>query len=63
MGFSFSHILLVLLVVLVVFGAGKLPRVMADFGKGLKAFKEGVKEGESDPSLLSDNTDKDDKSA
>lgn len=59
MGFSFSHILLVLLVVLVVFGAGKLPRVMADFGKGLKSFKEGMKEEESDPSLLSNDSEKD----
>lgn len=58
MGFSFSHILLVLLVVLVVFGAGKLPKVMADFGKGLKAFKSGMNEEEpADKSLLSDKTD------
>lgn len=58
MGFSLSHILLVLLVVLLVFGAGKLPKVMADFGKGLKAFKEGMNESESsDVSLLSDKSD------
>ena len=54
MGFSFSHILLVLLVVLIVFGAGKLPRIMADFGKGLKALKKGMNEDEADPVLLSD---------
>jgi sec-independent protein translocase protein TatA len=39
MGLSISHLLVVLLIILVVFGAGKLPQVMADLGKGLKSFK------------------------
>ncbi len=42
MGLSFWHILIVLLVVLVVFGAGKLPNVMGDLGKGIKSFKSGL---------------------
>jgi sec-independent protein translocase protein TatA len=41
---GFSEIALILLVVLIIFGAGKLPNVMGDLGKGLKAFKEGVKD-------------------
>ncbi|MGL4371495.1 MAG: twin-arginine translocase TatA/TatE family subunit [Alphaproteobacteria bacterium] len=54
MGFSLSHILLVLVVVLIVFGAGKLPRVMADVGKGLRAFKEGLwDEAEKNPASSS----------
>jgi sec-independent protein translocase protein TatA len=43
MGFSFGHILIVLVVVLVLFGAGKLPNVMGDLGKGLRNFKDGLK--------------------
>lgn len=43
MGLSFGHILLVLVVVLVLFGAGKLPNVMGDLGKGLRSFKDGLK--------------------
>lgn len=43
MGISFVHILLVLLVILVLFGAGKLPSVMGDLGKGLRNFKDGLK--------------------
>ncbi|MCE9507089.1 MAG: twin-arginine translocase TatA/TatE family subunit [Alphaproteobacteria bacterium] len=43
MGLSFGHILLVLIVVLVLFGAGKLPGVMGDLGKGLRNFKDGLK--------------------
>lgn len=39
---SIWHVLIVLLVVLVVFGAGKLPSVMGDMAKGVKAFKRGM---------------------
>ena len=41
---SLMHWLVVLAIVLVLFGAGKLPRVMSDFAKGIKAFKAGMKE-------------------
>ncbi|MDX2094880.1 MAG: twin-arginine translocase TatA/TatE family subunit [Alphaproteobacteria bacterium] len=37
---SFSHMLLVLLVVLIFFGAGKLPKVMGDIGKGVKNLRD-----------------------
>ena len=33
--FSLWHWLLVLVIILIVFGAGKLPRVMGDFAKGI----------------------------
>lgn len=42
--FSLMHWMVVLLVVLLLFGAGKLPRVMGDFAKGIKAFKAGMKD-------------------
>jgi sec-independent protein translocase protein TatA len=41
---SLMHWLVVLAIVLVLFGAGKLPRVMGDFAKGIKAFKAGMAE-------------------
>ena len=44
MGFSIGHLIVVLLIILVLFGAGKLPQVMSDLGKGLKSFKEGMKD-------------------
>lgn len=43
---SLMHWLVVLAIVLVLFGAGKLPRVMGDFAKGIKAFKAGMAEEE-----------------
>ncbi len=42
MGFSISHLIVILLIVFVLFGAGKLPRVMGDLGKGLRSFKAGL---------------------
>ena len=42
--FSLLHWLVVLVIVVLLFGAGKLPRVMGDFAKGIKAFKAGMKE-------------------
>ncbi|HWE71940.1 MAG TPA: twin-arginine translocase TatA/TatE family subunit [Stellaceae bacterium] len=46
--FSLMHWMIVLLIVLLLFGAGKLPRVMGDFAKGIKAFKSGMKEEDGD---------------
>jgi len=36
------ELVLILAVVLIVFGAGKLPNVMKDLGKGVKAFRDGM---------------------
>lgn len=47
-GMSLSHILLLVLVVLIVFGAGKLPQVMGDLAKGVRAFKDGLKDQDND---------------
>lgn len=39
---SLPHLLVLLLVVLVVFGAGRISRVMGDIGKGIRSFREGL---------------------
>ena len=41
-GLSPIHLLLLALVVLVLFGRGKVSEFMGDFGKGIKSFKEGM---------------------
>ena len=47
MGFSSVwHWVIVLLIVLLLFGAGKLPKVMGDLAKGIKNFKAGLKDQE-----------------
>ena len=44
---SLPHLLLVLLIVLLVFGAGRIPRVMGDIGKGIRSLREGLKGDET----------------
>ncbi|KAA0583686.1 twin-arginine translocase TatA/TatE family subunit [Azospirillum sp. B21] len=46
--FSIWHWLIVLVIVLLLFGAGKLPNVMGDIAKGVKAFKSGLKDEEGE---------------
>lgn len=48
MGLSFWHLLLILIVVFVIFGAGKLPKVMGDVGKGIRHLREGLKGEEAE---------------
>jgi len=43
-GMGFGELLVVLVIVLVVFGAGRLPEVMGSMGKGVQAFKKGLRE-------------------
>ncbi len=47
--FSIWHWLIVLVIVLLLFGTGKIPRLMGDMAKGVKAFKEGLKDDEAKP--------------
>lgn len=42
------QILLVLVIILILFGAGKLPKVMGDFAKGIRNFKSGLKDESED---------------
>lgn len=55
--FSIWHWLIVLAVVLILFGGGgKLSRLMADFGKGLKSFRKQVRDDgdeDGDPKTIS----------
>jgi sec-independent protein translocase protein TatA len=44
------QLVLVLLIVFVIFGAGKLPKVMAELGRGIKALKENAKDDGKDGS-------------
>ena len=43
-GLSLPHLLIVALVVLVLFGRGRISEMMGDFGKGIKSFKSGMNE-------------------
>lgn len=43
MGFgSIGHWIILLIVVLILFGRGRISEIMGDFGKGIKSFKQGI---------------------
>lgn len=47
MGLSIWHILVVVLVVFLLFGAGRVPKMMEDLAKGIKSFKKGLADDEA----------------
>lgn len=50
MGFgSPMHWIIVLVIVLVLFGRGRVADVMGEFGKGLKSFKQGMVDEDNKP--------------
>ncbi len=44
-GLGVWEILIILVIVMVIFGAGKLPKVMGDLGKGIRSFKSNLSDG------------------
>ncbi|MDR2219204.1 MAG: Sec-independent protein translocase subunit TatA [Methylobacillus sp.] len=57
MGFgAWWHWVVVLVVVMLVFGTGKLRNAGKDLGGAVKGFKDAMREGESEP-RLEDNAD------
>ena len=55
--FSIWHWMVVLLVVLLLFGGGKVSGLMGDFAKGIKSFKKNMAE-EPDASMEASATDR-----
>lgn len=45
-GLSVPHLLILAIVVLVLFGKGRISEMMGDFGKGVNSFKKGLAEGD-----------------
>ena len=42
------ELMIILVIVVIFFGVGKLPNVMGQMGKGVKSFKEGMKESDQE---------------
>jgi sec-independent protein translocase protein TatA len=49
-GLGTTELIIILVLVMIIFGAGKLPQVGGALGKGLRNFKDGVKEGNEEKS-------------
>lgn len=48
-GLGMSELLVILVIVLIIFGAGKLPEIGAGLGKAVRGFKKGIEETEDLP--------------
>ncbi len=46
--FSLVHWIIVALVVLVLFGRGRISEMMGDFGKGIRSFRKGLTDEEEE---------------
>lgn len=49
MGLSATHILLLVIVAVLLFGRNKISDLMGDLAKGIKSFKKGMAEDEAPP--------------
>jgi sec-independent protein translocase protein TatA len=56
MSIGIWQVVLVLLIVLILFGAGKLPKVMGDVAKGVKNFKAGLKDEDEEEGAVKEIT-------
>ncbi len=56
MSIGIWQVVLILVIVLILFGAGKLPKVMGDVASGVKNFKKGMKDDDDEqtPRALSE---------
>ena len=55
---GFTELILILMIVLIIFGAGKLPQLGEGVGKAIKGFKKSVQEAEAydlDPQAQAEN--------
>lgn len=49
MGIGFSELFMIVILVLLLFGAGRVPTIMNDLAKGIKSFKQGMNDDDSKP--------------
>lgn len=55
-GIGMQELIIILVIVLIIFGAGKLPEIGAGLGKAIKNFKSATSEAEKkDPEKIDEN--------
>ncbi|NIQ00738.1 MAG: twin-arginine translocase TatA/TatE family subunit [Nitrospinaceae bacterium] len=50
MGIGFPELMVILVIIMIIFGAGKLPEIGSAFGRSIKNFKQSMKEAEQEES-------------
>ena len=59
MGISFWQIAIVVVLVVLLFGRGKISSLMGDVAKGIKSFKKGMSSDDSNQSTTDNKKDED----
>ena len=57
MGIGFPELMIILVIIMIIFGAGKLPEIGSAFGNSIRNFKKSMKEAEEETEQLSETTD------
>ena len=60
-GLGMQEILVIALIILLLFGGKKIPELMKGLGKGVKSFKEGMKEVDDELKDLNDKKEEEQK--
>jgi sec-independent protein translocase protein TatA len=54
MGIGFPELMIILVIIMIIFGAGKLPEIGSAFGRSIKNFKSSMKEAEEEEAQVGD---------
>lgn len=57
MGIGFPELMIILVIIMIIFGAGKLPEIGSAFGNSIRNFKKSMKEAEENAEELPEATD------
>ena len=57
MGIGFPELMIILVIIMIIFGAGKLPEIGSAFGNSIRNFKKSMKEAEENADELQEATD------
>jgi sec-independent protein translocase protein TatA len=59
MGIGFPELMIILVIIMIIFGAGKLPEIGSAFGNSIRNFKKSMKEAEEGTEEISETADAD----